>query len=96
MSIQKPTFYQSVKRLIRCPFLKTKHLVSRFILYMNLFQSMSEYVRVEKNIQALRQKFNEMQLEKQLREPQLPEFHYLRGYVDGIEFCIKGEWKKDA
>jgi len=57
---------------------------------------MEEHRDVEKSIQAVRQSFNQLQLEKQLREPQLPEFHYLRGYVDGIEFCIRGEWRKNA
>lgn len=57
---------------------------------------MEDHRQVEASIQKLKQSFNELQMEKQLREQQVSEFHYLRGYIDGIEFCIRGEWRKNA
>lgn len=81
---------------MRTPLLSLKHLISRGVVYFNLSKTMKELERVEKSIQARKQKLYEMEYDMKMREPILEEYYRLKGFIEGVDYCLKGEWKKDA
>lgn len=89
-SVRHPTLFQYVKLFLMKPFMEYKWMQNRITVLENFNRIHDDAIKLEADLLKFRKKRDELHL---TIERNRDGYHEIKGFCDGIEWVLSGDWE---